>query len=229
MSKKPSKYLFDFVKSCAENTYILTQEKIESRNVIHIDKSSFFKDYDSNNKPYQARLEVSKNLIMLMETELSEKYSFFLCLEDDVFVRSQENLQSLHKDLISNTSDIVTSHGFFEPPELWFEHWENNIKNESEINQIEKYYAAVSPVTRYSKDILFEAYEIYNRYQKIYFHETIYPSICKKNNMRDSILDKKKHKMLLTLPGWEDSIEELSDAIKSNYNFIHPVKHGGIL
>jgi hypothetical protein len=230
MSKKPSKYLLDFLAKCNQNTYIITQEKIESKNIVHIDKEKFFKDYVlPKNEIYPQRLEISKNLIMLMQTELADKYSYFICLEDDVFIRSHKYLQNLEKDLISNQSEMIASFNFFKPKESWFKIWDNRIRNESIIKTDGKYYAAFSPITKYSKNILLEHYNIYIKHKTIYFHEVLYPTLCKKNNLQYSIINKEKHKMLMTFLEQDDTIDNLDDALQSKYNFIHPVKFGGII
>lgn len=227
MSKSPSKYLIDFCQTFQDsnNVYIITPENIDAKNIVHIDKENFFKDYNCNH----FRLEMAKNLLMIANSDLIRKYNYFFSIEDDTFIRSSNHIINLANDLISTKSHLIVSDKLFDPPDFWYSDWEPEIKNSNTLKIKDKKCVSCSPITRYSKEILLEANDIYLKENKIYFHEIVYPLVCQKNKWTIQQICKTKYKMLLTLLHLDDCISHLNNAIDSRYDFIHPVKYGGIL
>jgi len=227
ISKKPSKYLIDFCKTFENdsNVYIVTQENADSKNLLHVDKENFFREYHC--KDY--RIELSKSLIMIANSPIIDKYDYFFSIEDDVFIRSSQDIVNLANDFSSVKSHLIISNRLFSPTNQWYLDWAPEIKNSNILKIMYKKCASVSPITRYSRDILLEVNNIYLAENKVYFHEIVYPLVCQKNKWGIQKINRRKYKMLMTLYDKDESILDLNDAISSIYNFIHPVKYGGIL
>lgn len=242
ISRKPSDYLKSFVKNLKIDNYIVSSSPSTGTNTFYINKAEIFRyhdisyfiernsereDYLNTNKAREQRLELTKSLISTRNITKLQEYDYLYFIEDDIYIRSQEILMEFILHHNYNMEDLMLIDNIQYIEQEWLDWWEPFIK---EDNFFDGYILkSFSPIIRMSKRMLVSLYAFFDKTNKIYFQEVMFPTLAKHMGYTICGFDCLKFNMSMKNFSPDHDLISLPKAISSKYDFIHTVKEGGIL
>ena len=140
---------------------------------------------------------------------LNTKYDNIWFIEDDVFFYNEKTITDIddkYKD-----DDLLTSN-YSENTLGRKDNWNWKLIN---IEFPPPYYSAMCCCTRMSKNMLSKVKEYVNEYKTLFFLEALFPTLCKKHNLKYGTPDELKNIVY---------IKKYSDNEIDKTNIFHPVK-----
>jgi hypothetical protein len=160
-----------------------------------------------------------KSFFYLINNNKYKNYKFVYFIEDDVYSKNNKTFIELFRywenykhDLISK--DIIS----IKNSKTWF-HWYFDKKY---LFYFRRPYKSFNPLCRLSQNLIEQIYNHYKKYQCLYFHEIIFPSIAIKYQYSylDYLLDKKSKNFIGEIR-WRPEFK-IKDIIDNK--IYHPVK-----
>jgi hypothetical protein len=151
-----------------------------------------------------------------------EPYVWFC--EDDVFWNKPSVIRSIVDNYESSNVDLVAhplAHTFDEYPS-WY-HWNKTAL----LTKQRKYWSATfNQLSRVSRRLLVSIAELSQKRKRLFFHETMFPTICKMNGFEISYLTDLKLPIQIIIR-WDKPFtkEQIEKEMNENKNvLLHPVK-----
>lgn len=206
-----------------ENISDEISEKIESNNlknnIIHYNDEYMINSYWSKSSIKKSVTSWDKGLYHAYT--LKRDFNWFI--EDDVYWNNNEIMKELFE--IDNTSELITNHCVeeFKTNYHWFLFFETN----KLLDDSTKWKATFNPICRLSYKILEKIAEYSNKYNKLFFHEVLFSSICINNNYNILYFTEINIPIKIILEWRNESItiDEIN-LLKKEYKniLLHPVK-----
>jgi hypothetical protein len=132
-----------------------------------------------------------KSLHFIEQYNLFDHHDYFYFIEDDVYSRNMNTFFTLINLLNNETSDFVSSGiNSKEDSRNWW--WWKRLSDH--VVYFKDPHRSLNPLCRLSSKLVKICLDFKSRYNKLYFHEIMFPSLCAENNMK--YLDIRKNSKL---------------------------------
>lgn len=158
----------------------------------------------------------------ISKENLVNKYDYFWIIEDDCFIHQNRFLDYVN-ELNSDNSELLLF-GWYKTKKYdnWYYWNKNKINNKSYFKE-EHLCSAITQLVRLKPTLINKILNFRKKHNKFCFHELMFASIAKENNLKINVIKNDKIK----LSAFKNYLSNKSSKELNNLNYIaiHPVKN----
>ena len=226
ISKEVTRNMYnEYTKIFKGNLHFISDNPTTIKNNnIHYYSNDLMKSKGFKNSHNSIEITSWDKVFYYISTEnLINQYDYFWIIEDDCYINKKMLLDYVNK-LNSDNSDLLLFgwHKIKKNNDNWG-HWYKNRENNQNYFKEDNLIAAITQLVRFTPEIINNILNFRQKHNKFCFHELMFTSIAKKNNLKINFIKNNKIK----LSAFKNNLSNKSSKELNNLNYIavHPVKN----